>query len=240
MTFWYFSSSIFQSIYCLKQKLDGMLLATLRLKIAKIILLTYPKCPCTKQPSWNSSNNIFQTICTRGQNLMVGISQISQLPISLHSDTYSGNAYNGLHWNLQTTSSKFYALLRLRIAKILPFRYQRWPCTKQLSWKSSNNIFQPIFSLKHKIDGKLQGKMGTQNCLNHSIQISKIAIIWIGIMKFYQWLLPSNHMGLVARKPVFWGLRTTQAQTSLRIGADWSAPLLFPFRKVTYVHLLQE
>ena len=28
------------------------------------------------------------------------------------------------------------------------------------------------------------------------------------------------HIGLDARKPVFWGLRTTKAQTSLRIRAD--------------------
>ena len=34
-------------------------------------------------------------------------------------------------------------------------------------------------------------------------------------------------MGHDARKPVFGGLRTTQAQTSLRIRAVWSAPLLF-------------
>ena len=30
----------------------------------------------------------------------------------------------------------------------------------------------------------------------------------------------THHMGLDARKPVFGGLRTTQAQTSLRIRAD--------------------
>ena len=36
-------------------------------------------------------------------------------------------------------------------------------------------------------------------------------------------------MGLDARKPVFSGLRITQAQTSLRICADRSAPLLFAF-----------
>ena len=36
-----------------------------------------------------------------------------------------------------------------------------------------------------------------------------------------------HKMGLVARKPVFGGLRTTKAQTSLRIRAVWSAPLLF-------------
>ena len=46
------------------------------------------------------------------------------------------------------------------------------------------------------------------------------------------------HMGLDARKPVFGGLRTTQAQTSLRIRAVWSAPLLFAFCKVQYLSLL--
>ena len=34
----------------------------------------------------------------------------------------------------------------------------------------------------------------------------------------------SYNMGLDARNPVFWGLWTTQAQTSLRICAVWSAP----------------
>ena len=40
--------------------------------------------------------------------------------------------------------------------------------------------------------------------------------------------------GLNVWKPVFGGLLTTKAQTSLRICADWSAPLLFAFWKVTY------
>ena len=48
------------------------------------------------------------------------------------------------------------------------------------------------------------------------------------------------NMGHNARKHVFGGLRTTQAQTSLRIRAVWSAPLLFAFWKVTYVHWLQK
>ena len=47
------------------------------------------------------------------------------------------------------------------------------------------------------------------------------------------------HLGLDARKPVFGGLQTTQAQISLRIRAVWSAPLLFAFWKVSYVNLLQ-
>ena len=46
-------------------------------------------------------------------------------------------------------------------------------------------------------------------------------------------------MGLDMRKPVFGGLRTTQAQISLRIRAVWSAPLLFAYRKVSYLDLLQ-
>ena len=36
-------------------------------------------------------------------------------------------------------------------------------------------------------------------------------------------------MGLDARKPVFGGLRTAKAQTSLRIRAVWSAPFLFAY-----------
>ena len=45
-------------------------------------------------------------------------------------------------------------------------------------------------------------------------------------------------MGRVARKPVFVGLQT-KAQTSLRIGAVWSVPLLFAYWKVSYLDLLQ-
>ena len=47
-----------------------------------------------------------------------------------------------------------------------------------------------------------------------------------------------ENMGLVARKPVFGGLRSTQAQTSLRICAVWSAHLLFAYWKVSYQDLL--
>ena len=38
---------------------------------------------------------------------------------------------------------------------------------------------------------------------------------------------------------VFGGLQTTQAQTSLRIRAVWSAPLLYAYWKVSYLDLLQ-
>ena len=45
------------------------------------------------------------------------------------------------------------------------------------------------------------------------------------------------HFSLDAWKPVFRSFRTTKVQTSLRIHADWSAPLLFIFRKVPYLNL---
>ena len=47
-----------------------------------------------------------------------------------------------------------------------------------------------------------------------------------------------SYMGRDARKPVFMGLRITQAQTSLHIRAVWSAPSLFAFWKISYVNLL--
>ena len=46
-------------------------------------------------------------------------------------------------------------------------------------------------------------------------------------------------MGLDTRKPVFGGLQTAKVQTSLRIRAVWSAPLLFAYWKVSYLYLLQ-
>ena len=39
--------------------------------------------------------------------------------------------------------------------------------------------------------------------------------------------LDANKMATRAKKPVFGGLQTTQAQTSLYIRAVWSVPLLF-------------
>ena len=47
------------------------------------------------------------------------------------------------------------------------------------------------------------------------------------------------YMGLDMRKPVFRGLRTTKAQTSLRIRTVLSAPFLFAFWKVLYLSLLR-
>ena len=50
---------------------------------------------------------------------------------------------------------------------------------------------------------------------------------------------PACQLGLEARKPVFGGLGTTQAQTSVRIRADWSAPLLLAYREESYLDLLR-
>ena len=50
----------------------------------------------------------------------------------------------------------------------------------------------------------------------------------------FSWQIHRNHVGLDARKPVFGGQRTTQAQTSLHR----SAPLLFTYWKVPYKDLI--
>ena len=167
--------------------------ATWRLRIAKIIPYIYQN-----GHALNSHLEILQTTSSKpyvswGKALMVGISQLSQMLKSFNSDTNNGHAFNSLHGIIQTTSSKLNALLRLRIAKIFPFRYQRWPWTKQPTCNSSNNIFRPIFSLEQKIDGSLQCKMETQICLNHSIQISKMAIHQTAILEFFNQHL-SNHL----------------------------------------------
>ena len=48
------------------------------------------------------------------------------------------------------------------------------------------------------------------------------------------WMLDSfYHMGRDTRKPIFGGVWTTKAQTSLCIHTDWSAPFLFAYWKVT-------
>ena len=45
-------------------------------------------------------------------------------------------------------------------AKIIPFAYQRLPSTKQPSWNSSNIIiFQTIYPLEEKLDGRQQEDM---------------------------------------------------------------------------------
>ena len=52
---------------------------------------------------------------------------------------------------------------------------------------------------------------------------------------YYPYLAHSSHATMIIgpqhRKPVFWGLRITKAQTSLRIRTVWSAPLFSFFAK---------
>ena len=43
------------------------------------------------------------------------------------------------------------------------------------------------------------------------------------------------YLGRDVRKPIIGGLRTTKAQTSLRIRTVWSAPSLFAYYKVSYI-----
>ena len=111
------------------------------------------------------------------------------MPNSWHSDTKDGYTLHSLHGILQT-SSKLIALLWLRIAKFLPFRYQRWPCTRQPSKNSSNNIFQWIFLLEQNIDWSLQGEMETQNCLYNFFQITRYQR-WPSTIK-PSWNSPNN------------------------------------------------
>ena len=65
----------------------------------------------------------------------------------------------------------------------------------------------------------------------------------IGILGRVWYLIVSipdlcNLTYLDARKPVFIGLQTIKAQTSLPICAVWSAPLLFAYLIVSYLNLL--
>ena len=67
---------------------------------------------------------------------------------------------------------------------------------------------------------------------------------WVGSLNsiarnWKQTVLPHWYMGVNARKPVFRGLWTTQAQISLHIHTDWSAPFSFACWKVSYLNLLQ-
>ena len=48
-------------------------------------------------------------------------------------------------------------------------------------------------------------------------------------------LRPRIMWALDARKSVFGGKQTTKAQTSLRIRAVWSAPLLFAYCKLSFL-----
>ena len=52
------------------------------------------------------------------------------------------------------------------------------------------------------------------------------------------WDKKKKYLGLGTWKPVL-GVRKTNAQTSLRISVDWSAPFSFAFWEVSFLELLQ-
>ena len=106
----------------------------------------------------NSHLEFLQTTSSKpfvllGKTLIIGISQLSQMLKSLHSDTNDGHALSSLHGILQTTTTKLNALLRLRIAKIFPFRYQRCPLTKQPLGILQTTASNPYFLLSRKLMG---------------------------------------------------------------------------------------
>ena len=123
--------------------------------------------------------------------------------------------------------------------------------------RTQNQFYQGSKNYESKKEGKDQEKIRNHNADRTAPMIS---LTWVHIVcnigpKKLQVYAKDNQMtiignwlcdrvkylignGLDARKPVFGGLWTTQAQTSLRIRAVWSAPLLFVFWKVQYSTLL--
>ena len=65
--------------------------------------------------------------------------------------------YVGLSWNLV---GGIVVTWRSRIAKILPFRYPRWPPI----WNSSNDISQAVSQIEPKLDGTVHSGTEIQNC----------------------------------------------------------------------------
>ena len=80
---------------------------------------------------------------------------------------------------------------RFRIAKIVPFRYPRWPPWGP-SWNSSNDISQTMSPIELKLDGRHHSVTKIQNCWNYSLPISKMAAT-AATLKFFKWhLLPNR------------------------------------------------
>ena len=70
---------------------------------------------------------------------------------------------------------------RYRIDEIVPFQYPRWP-----PWKSSNHIYsQNVTQTEPKLDGRHLGCYGDSELLNHSVPISKIAVL-VAILKLFK------------------------------------------------------
>ena len=51
--------------------------------------------------------------------------------------------------------------------------------------------------------------------------------------------IKKNNIWASERESLSWGVQKTNAQTSLRISVDWSAPFSFAFWEVSFLELLQ-
>ena len=134
-----------------------------RLRNASFLLLRYIRWPCTKQPSWNFSNNFFQPNYSFELKLDRRYHATWRLKINSIINSYLGIP--------QTTSSNPYFFLSIKlmgvfkakwrpwIALIIPSRCQRWPSIGKPSWNSSNNIFlQTIYPNEQKLYWMRQAK----------------------------------------------------------------------------------
>ena len=129
---------------------------------------------------------------------------------------YKGYAYKGkysrsiLFWFRWWPAFTYWCHLLITFANSLD-------PTKQWSWSGSKLFdtqieFLKIFLKKKSADNK------KKHAKLHIMQNVR--------------LMEKDNMGHGARKPVCGGLQTTQAQTSLRIRAVWSEPLLLVYWKV--------
>ena len=102
---------------------------------------------------------------------------------------------------------------RFKIAKIVPFRSQRWPPWRP-SINSSNYISsQTISRIEPKLDGRHHSDTEIQNCKNRSVLISKLATM-AAILKFFKRHLPTNlkfvclfDLGLTSLSTIFQSYR---------------------------------
>ena len=82
---------------------------------------------------------------------------------------------------------------RFRIAKIIPFWYQRWPPWRP-SWNSSNNIFFQIVSpIELKLDGRHHSDKDSK-LLKSFLPLSKMATMAAILKLFKRRVLPNRKL----------------------------------------------
>ena len=136
-------------------------------------IITFQRLPSTKQPSWYSSTNIFQTIYPLEQKLMKGFLQhgdsevakiipfaYQRLPDTKQQSWNSSNIiiFQTIYPLEQKLNGRQQADRFYRKAEIIPLRCQRGSSIEQPSWYSSNIIFQTICPLEQKLDEICQAK----------------------------------------------------------------------------------